>query len=74
MLTWPNRARLSPAFFLLNQANSKNVENHGHALALFFAYYNFCRKHPSLDGRTPTVAAGLADHVWTLDELVGLLD
>ena len=53
--------------------SSKKVENHGHALSLFFAYYNFCRKHSSLDGRTPAMAAGLADHAWTLEELIGLL-
>ena len=61
-------------FTRLTNGHSKKVENHGHAIALFFAYYNFCRKHLSLDGRTPAMAAGLADHVWTLEELIGLLD
>ena len=36
-------------------------------------YCNFCRKHQTL-GKTPAMAAGIADHVWTLDELVGLLE
>jgi len=40
-----------------------------HAVALFFMYYNFCRKHQCLNGRTPAQAAGLADHAWTIDEL-----
>ena len=36
-------------------------------------HYNFCRVHQTL-GTTPAVAAGVADHVWTLDELIGLLE
>lgn len=32
-----------------------------------------CRVHKTL-GTTPAVAAGIADHVWTLDELIGLLE
>ena len=35
-------------------------------------YYNFCRVHRTL-GTTPAVAAGVADRVWTLDDLIGLL-
>lgn len=40
------------------------------ALALHFAYCNFCRKHASLKGRTPAMAAGIADRVWTLGDLL----
>ena len=36
-------------------------------------HYNFCRVHKTL-GTTPSVAAGVADHVWKLDELIGLLE
>ena len=43
------------------------------AVSLHFAYCNFCRVHKNL-GATPAVAAGVADHVWTLDQLIGLLD
>ncbi len=57
----------------LTNAFSKKVENLAAAVSLHFAYYNFCRVHKSL-GTTPAVAAGVADHVWTLDELIGLLD
>jgi len=41
-------------------------------LALWFAFYNFGRKHTSLSkGReTPAMASGLADHVWTIRELI----
>lgn len=57
----------------LTNAFSKKVENHIHAVALFMVHYNFCRKHQTL-GMTPAQAAGLADHRWTIEELVGLLD
>lgn len=43
------------------------------AVSLGFMSYNFCRVHRSLRGRTPAMAAGIADRVWTLDELIGLL-
>ena len=49
---------------------SKKVENHEHAVAVFVAFFNFCRVHKSLDGRTPAMAAGLTDHVWTISELL----
>jgi IS1 family transposase len=48
---------------------SKKVENLKRAVALHFAYYNFCRVHRSLRV-TPAMEAGVADHVWTLDELL----
>jgi hypothetical protein len=43
------------------------------AAALHFAHYNFCRVHQTLRV-TPAMEARLTDHVWSLDELVGLLD
>jgi hypothetical protein len=52
---------------------SKKIENHGHAVSLHFMHYNFCRKHQSLKGQTPAMAAGVADHVWSIAELVALL-
>ncbi len=62
-------------FTRLTNGHSKKIENHGHALAMFFAYYNFCRVHQSLGkATTPAMAAGLADHVWAIEELIGLLD
>jgi IS1 family transposase len=48
---------------------SKKPENLKHAIAPHFAYYNFCRLHKSLRA-TPAMQAGLADHVWTLGELL----
>jgi len=52
---------------------SKKIENHIHALAIYFAYYNFCRIHQTLRV-TPAMEAGLTDHVWTLEELAGLAE
>jgi hypothetical protein len=51
---------------------SKKVENHEAAVALHFMYYNFARVHQTLRV-TPAMEAGIADHVWTLEEIVGLL-
>ena len=41
-------------------------------LALTMTYYNFCRKHRSLKGKTPAMAAGLTSYVWTASDLVAL--
>ena len=42
-------------------------------VAIYHAYYNFCRVHQTLRV-TPAMEAGLTDHVWTLEELVSLLE
>jgi hypothetical protein len=60
-------------FTRLTNAFSKKFENHCHALALHYVYYNFGRKQAALKG-TPAMVAGLADHVWTIEEIIGLLD
>ena len=60
-------------FTRLTNAFSKKVENLAAAVSLHFMHYNFCRVHKTL-GTTPAVAAGVADHVWTLAEIVGLLE
>jgi IS1 family transposase len=59
-------------FTRLTNGFSKKAENHCHAVALHFMHYNFCRIHQTLRV-TPAMEAGLADHVWTMDELVALL-
>jgi hypothetical protein len=59
-------------FTHLTNAFSKKIDNHGHAVALYFMYYNFCRIHQTLRV-TPAVEAGLTDHVWNIEELVNLL-
>jgi hypothetical protein len=53
----------------LTNAFSKKWENLRAAIALHFAYYNFCRIHQSLRV-TPAMEAGLTDHVWELKELL----
>jgi IS1 family transposase len=64
----------------LTNGHSKKLENHGHAIALHYMYYNFCRKHETLTKAaggihtTPAMAAGVADRVWKLTEVVGLLE
>lgn len=60
-------------FTRLTNGFSKKLENHGHAVALNFLHYNFCRVHKTLRV-TPAMEAGIADHVWTMEELVGLLE
>jgi IS1 family transposase len=54
-------------------AFSKKVENLAAAVSLHFMHYNFARKHQTL-GVTPAMAAGISDHVWTVEEIVGLLE
>ncbi|HVC46286.1 MAG TPA: IS1 family transposase [Terracidiphilus sp.] len=60
-------------FTRLTNGFSKKIENHGHAVALHFMYYNFVRVHKTLRV-TPAMEAGIADHVWSFEELVALLD
>jgi IS1 family transposase len=56
-------------FTRLTNAFSKKVENLGWAVALHFMHYNFCRVHQTLRV-TPAMEAGIADHVWSIEELV----
>ncbi len=58
-------------FTRLTNAFSKKAEMHAYAVALHFAYYNFCKVHMSLRV-TPAMEAGLSDHVWEIEELVNL--
>jgi hypothetical protein len=59
-------------FTRLTNAFSKKVENHEHMVALYFMHYNFCRIHQTLRV-TPAMEAGISNHVWSLEEIVGLL-
>ncbi len=49
---------------------SKKWGNHQAALGLMFAHYSFCRFHRTLGRMTPAMAHGLADHRWTIRELI----
>jgi hypothetical protein len=57
-------------FTRLTNAHSKSAEHHAAMVALFVAFYNFCRKHETLKKQTPAMAAGLADRVWTIEDLL----
>jgi len=61
-------------FTRLTNAFSKKVENHCHALALYFVFYNFCRQHKSLGGVSPAMQAGLTDTLHDMEWIVGLID
>ncbi len=60
-------------FTRLTNAFSKKLDNLKHAVALHFMHYNFCRIHSTLRV-TPAMEAGLSDHVWSLEELVRLME
>lgn len=60
-------------FTRLTNAFSKKVDNHGHALALYFMFYNFCRIHSTLRV-TPAMQTGLTDRVWEMSDVVRMLD
>jgi hypothetical protein len=60
-------------FTRLTNAFSKKLDNHIHALALYFVFYNFCRIHKSLKV-SPAMAAGVADTLWSLEDVVTKID
>jgi IS1 family transposase len=60
-------------FTRLTNAFSKNVENHLHAISLYYMHYNFCRIHQTLRV-TPAMEAGITNHVWSISEIAALLD
>ena len=70
-------------FTRLTNAFSKKIENHAAAVAIHFMHYNFARPHKSLAldaphgpkiQQTPAMAAGVEDHIWTLEDIVALAD
>jgi len=60
-------------FTRLTNAFCKKLENHAAALALYFMYYKFGRIHQTLRV-TPSMEAGVANHVWSIEEIVALVD
>jgi hypothetical protein len=56
----------------LTNGFSKKVENHAHMTAIFFTFYNFCRRHMTIK-TTPAIAAGLVDRVWGISDLIDLI-
>ena len=59
-------------FTRLTNAFSKKIENHIAAIAIHYMYYNYCRIHQTLRV-TPAMQAGIANHVWSIQDLVSLL-
>ena len=60
-------------FTRLTNAFSKKLENHAAMVSLHFMFYNFARVHQTLRV-TPAMEAGVSDHVWSIAEIVALLD
>jgi hypothetical protein len=60
-------------FTQLTNAFSKKLENHAHAVAPCVIHYNFARIHMTLKC-TPAMRAAVTDHLWSVEEIVGLLD
>ncbi len=60
-------------FTRLTNAFSKKIENHCHALALYFVYYNFCKIHQTLRV-TPAMEAGLTKNIMEISDIVKLVD
>lgn len=60
-------------FARLSNGFSKKIENHEHAIAIHYMYYNFGRIHKTLRV-TPAMEAKVADHVWSLEEIAKLAD
>lgn len=60
-------------FTRLTNGFSKKIENHMHAIALHYMHYNFVRIHKSLRC-TPAMAAGVSKTLWSIEDIVALLD
>jgi IS1 family transposase len=61
-------------FTRLTNGFSKKVENHAAMVSLHFMAYNFARPHSALGKNvTPAMAAGVTDHVWTIQEIAALV-
>ncbi|MEX2492738.1 MAG: hypothetical protein WD425_13355 [Nitrospirales bacterium] len=58
-------------FTRLTNAHSKKVENHIHSMAFYTMYYNFVRIHSTLRV-APAMEAGVSNHLWSLEEMIGL--
>jgi IS1 family transposase len=60
-------------FTRLTNAHSKKLRNHVAAVSLHFMYYNFARRHETLR-MAPAMKVGVADHLWSIEEIVSLLE
>lgn len=60
-------------FTRLTNAFSKRIDNHCHALSLYFVFYNFVKMHKTLR-MTPAMAVGLSDRLWEMEDILALID
>jgi IS1 family transposase len=60
-------------FGRLTNAFSKKVDNHIHALSLYFVWYNFCRQHKA-HKLSPAMAAGVTDRLWSMEDIADLIE
>lgn len=60
-------------FTRLTNACSKELDNHIHALALYFAFNNFFRVQKTLR-KSPAMATGVTDRHWSLEDIVARID
>jgi IS1 family transposase len=60
-------------FTRLTNAFSKKLENHMHAISLYFMFYSFCKIHKTLRV-TPAMEAGITDYVWNLEDVIMMAD
>jgi IS1 family transposase len=65
---------LNRRFTRLTNSYSKRIEYHRAAIALTFFYYNFCRKHSTLKGKTPAMAAGITTTAWNVRDMLFVAD
>jgi hypothetical protein len=68
----PHDADVHAPFHAAHQCLVKKLDNHAATLAVYFMYYNFARVHQTLRV-TPAMEAGVATHVWSVEEIVALL-
>ena len=60
-------------FTRLTNAFSKKIDNHIYALSLYFVFYNFVKTH-SAHRLSPAMAAGVADRLWSMEDIAALID
>ena len=74
--SWQQRAAVPLLLCMstrLTNAFSKKIENHVANIALHIMHYNFCRIHQTLRV-TPAMEAGIANRLWSIEDVIGLLE
>jgi hypothetical protein len=66
-------AHVNAALHAVTNAFSKKFDNHCHALALYFVWYNFVKQHKA-HKLSPAMAAGLTDKLWSVEDIAALVD